>query len=67
MPGCPNTRSVSVPTPEIKVGNRVWVDMSDIKMMYLSPKFSDKQLSPFKVMKVVGKGAYKLELPPHYS
>jgi hypothetical protein len=31
-----------------------------------SPKFSDKQLRPFKVMKVVGKGTYKL-IPPCYS
>jgi hypothetical protein len=52
-----------VPTPEIKVGDRVWVDASDIKMTHLSPKFSDKRLGPFKVVKVVGNGAYKLELP----
>jgi hypothetical protein len=56
-----------MPTPEIKVGDRVWVDTSNIKTMCLSPQFSDKQLRPFKVVKVVGKGAYKLELPPHYS
>jgi hypothetical protein len=43
------------------------VDVSDNKTICLSPKFSDKRLGPFKVMKVVGKGAYKLELPPCYS
>jgi hypothetical protein len=32
-----------------------------------SPKFSDKQLRPFKVVKVMSKGAYKLELPLCYS
>jgi hypothetical protein len=53
--------------PEIKVGNRVWVDASDIKTTCLSPKFSDKRLGPFKVVKVVGNGVYKLELPPRYS
>jgi hypothetical protein len=56
-----------VPAPEIKVGDRVWVDASDIKTTRPSPKFSDKQLGPFKVVQVVGKGAYKLELPPRYS
>jgi hypothetical protein len=56
-----------VPVPEIKVSDRVWVDASDIKTMCPSPKFSDKRLGPFKVVQVVGKGAYKLELPPHYS
>jgi hypothetical protein len=53
--------------PEIKIDDRVWVDASDIKTTRPSPKFSDKQLRPFKVMKVVGKGVYKLELPPCYS
>jgi hypothetical protein len=33
-----------VPMPEIKVGDRVWIDVSDIKTMCPSPKFSDKQL-----------------------
>jgi hypothetical protein len=56
-----------MPAPEIKVGNRVWVDASNIKMMCPSPKFSDKQLGPFKVVKVVGNSAYKLELLLHYS
>jgi hypothetical protein len=35
--------------------------------MCLLPKFSDKQLGPFKVVKVVGKGVYKLQLPLRYS
>jgi hypothetical protein len=56
-----------IPAPEIKVGDWVWVDASDIKTTRPSPKFSDKQLGPFKVVKVVGNGAYKLELPPCYS
>jgi hypothetical protein len=56
-----------VPVPEIKVGDRVWVDASNIKTTRPSPKFSDKRLGPFKVVKVVGNGAYKLELPPCYS
>jgi hypothetical protein len=56
-----------VPAPEIKVGDRVWVDASDIKTMCPSPTFSDKRLRPFKVVQVVGKGVYKLELLPCYS
>jgi hypothetical protein len=56
-----------VPTLEIKVGDQVWVDASDIKTTHPAPKFSDKWLRPFKVVKVVGNGAYKLELPPRYS
>jgi hypothetical protein len=56
-----------VATPEIKVGDRVWVDTSDIKTTCLSSKFLDKRLRPFKVVQVVGRGAYKLELLPRYS
>jgi hypothetical protein len=43
------------------------VDASNIKTTCPSPKFSDKRLGPFKVVQVVGKGTYKLELPPRYS
>jgi hypothetical protein len=43
------------------------VDASDIKTTCPSPNFSDKWLGPFKVMLVIGKGVYKLELPPRYS
>jgi hypothetical protein len=56
-----------VPTPEIKVGDRVWVDASNIKMTHPSSKSSDKRLGPFKVVKVVGNGVYKLELLLCYS
>jgi hypothetical protein len=56
-----------MPAPEINIGDRVWVDASDIKMTCPSPKFSDKWLGPFKVVKAVGNGVYKLELPPCYS
>jgi hypothetical protein len=52
-----------VPTLEIKVGDRVWVDASNIKMMRLSPKFSDKWLGPFKVVQVVGKGCTSSSSP----
>jgi hypothetical protein len=42
-----------IPALEIRVGDQIWVDMSDIQW-----------LGPFKVVKVVRKGAHKLELPP---
>jgi hypothetical protein len=35
--------------------------------MCLLPKFSNKRLGPFKVIKVIRKGAYKLKLLPRYS
>jgi RNA binding activity-knot of a chromodomain len=53
--------------PEIKVGDRVWLDASDIKTTRPTEKFSHRRLGPFKVLKVVGNGAFKLDLPRRYS
>src|SRR5436305_7639541 len=54
-------------TGDIKVGDRVWLDASDIQTTRPSPELSHRHLGPFKVTKVVGRGAYKLELPPRLS
>jgi hypothetical protein len=50
-------------TTEFKVGDKVWLDASDIATTYLSQKFAHKHLGPFRVIKVIGNGAYKLQLP----
>src|ERR1700733_4698630 len=49
------------PAPGIKVGDRVWLDSSDIQTTRLSEKLSHKRLSPFHVVKALGCGAYKLD------
>jgi hypothetical protein len=56
-----------VPAPNIKIGDRVWLDASDIQTTRPSVKLSDKRLGPFKVIAIVGRAAYKLELPPRLS
>src|ERR1700712_6097465 len=55
------------PAPDIKVGDHVWLDASDIQTTRPSPGLSHRCLGPFKVVKVVGRGAYKLDLPPCLS
>ena len=55
------------PAPDIKVGDNVWLDASDIRTTRPSLKFSHRRLGPFKVIKVVGNGTFKLELPPRFS
>jgi hypothetical protein len=55
------------PALEIKVGDRVWLDASDIQTTWPSPGLSHRRLGPFRVIKVVGCGTYKLELPPRLS
>lgn len=55
------------PAPDIKVGDRVWLDASDIQTTRPSEKFSHRRLGPFRVSEIVGRGAYKLDLPPRLS
>ena len=45
----------------------MWLDASDIHTTRPSAKVSHRCLGPFKVVKVVSCGAFKLDLPPRYS
>jgi len=49
--------------PVYKPGDRVYLDMSDIKTTYPSPKLSHHRLGPFKIECQVGPLAYRLKLP----
>jgi len=51
------------PAPVYKPGDRVYLDMSDIKMTRLSPKLSHRRLRPFEIERQVGPLAYRLKLP----
>ena len=55
------------PVPEIKAGDRVWLDSSDIATTRPSKKLSDRWLGPYKVEKVISPMAYRLKLPPSMS
>ena len=50
--------------PDIKVGNKVWLNTLDICTTHPLVKLTHCQLGPFEVTQVVGKGAFKLALPP---
>lgn len=52
------------PGPDFKPGDRVWLDASDIKTTRPSAKLAHRRLGPYTVERQVGKGAYKLKLPP---
>jgi len=51
------------PAPMYKLGNRVYLDASDIKMTRLSLKLSHRRLGPFEIECQVGLSAYHLKLP----
>lgn len=51
----------------ISVGSKVLLEGSNICTNQPSAKLGDCQYGPFKVVEKVGKGAWKLELPPGWS
>jgi len=51
------------PAPVYKPGDRVYLDVSDIKTTRLSPKLSHRRLGPFEIERQVGPLAYRLKLP----
>ena len=53
--------------PEIKPGDRVYLDASDIQTTRPSKKLSHKRVGPYPVISSVGKNAYRLQLPKSLS
>jgi len=51
------------PAPVFKLGDRVYLDASDIRTTRPSPKLSHRRLGPFKIKHQVGPLAYQLKLP----
>jgi len=51
------------PASMFQPGDRVYLDVSDIKTTRLSPKLSHRRLGPFKIERQVGPLAYQLKLP----
>ena len=51
------------PTPEYHMGNRVFLDASDICTMHPSQKLGHWYLGPYIIQSQVGKHSYKLQLP----
>src|SRR3979490_2604394 len=52
-----------IPAPEYRVGNRVFLDASDIRTTRPSRKLSHCYLSPYVIQSRVGKPSYKLHPP----
>jgi transposase InsO family protein len=55
------------PTPTFAIGDKVYLDASDIKTTRPSKKLAHRYLGPFKVVRPVGTHAYRLQLPPSMS
>ena len=55
------------PAPDYQLGDRVYLNASDIQTTRPSKKLSHQRLGPFRIIKKVGNGAYRLQLPPSMS
>ena len=51
------------PSPDYKVGDRVWLEATHIKSDRPTKKLDDKHYGPFTILSKHGESAYKLQLP----
>ena len=53
------------PTPEerFKEGDQVWLEASNLKLPYHTPKLAPRRQGPFHIIKVISPVAYQLALP----
>ncbi len=49
------------------IGDRVWLDSTNLSLPRPKKKLNDKCVGPFKILKKAGISAYKLKLPPHWK
>src|SRR5712672_3523739 len=50
-----------------EIGNKVWLEGTNIKRPYNSQKLSPKRYGPFKVVTKISNVAYKLNIPPTWQ
>jgi hypothetical protein len=55
------------PAPDLQIGDRVYLDTSDIRTTRPSQKLSHRFIGPFPVTKKVGRNTYRLRLPASMS
>jgi hypothetical protein len=50
-------------TPEFKVGDKVWLEGTNVVTDHPTKKFDDLRLGPYEILEKVGASSYKLRLP----
>ena len=50
-----------------KVGNKVWLETTNLRLQYLCKKLSPKHLGPFKITQFLSPLVYCLKLPPTWK
>ncbi len=52
---------------DYQVGDKVWLDATNLHLPRPKKKLDDKRVGPFPVLEKVGAAAYKLKLPVHWK
>ncbi len=52
---------------DYQVGNKVWLDSTNLHLPRPKKKLDDKRVGPFMIEGKAGAAAYKLKLPPHWK
>ncbi len=52
---------------EYQIGDKVWLDTTNLHLPRPKKKLDDKRVGPFKILDKAGASAYKLKLPPHWK
>ncbi len=55
------------PAKNLQVGERVWLDSTNLSLLHPKKKLDDKRVGPFEILEKAGASAYKLKLPPHWK
>src|SRR5712672_3970934 len=55
------------PDGKFKEGDQVWLEATNLKLPYHTPKLAPRRQGPFRVSKVVSPVAYQLALPQSWS
>lgn len=62
-----NANCHRLPTPDLQVGNKVWLLRKNIKTTRPSSKLDFKRLGPFKIEAQINPVAFKLQLPSSFK
>ncbi len=55
------------PTCDYQVGDKVWLDTTNLHLPWPKKKLDDKHIGPFTILDKAGAATYKLKLPPHWK
>ena len=62
-----NKLANTIPPDQFTIGDRVWLEAKNLKLLYQMPKLAPKCHGPFTITERVSPVAYQLQLPPTWT